>query len=160
MPSPPPSGLDADARLRHELVALLDGRQAHVDAHAVLDDVPLDRVHDRDGAPHSLYEIAWHLRFTLRDLLDFCRDPDYAEPAWPEAYWPAADGDDYLDIVQTFHADTSAMADLARTADLTAELPWAPGYTVLREVLVAADHAAYHLGAAVALRRRLGLWPR
>ena len=48
---------------------------------------------------------------------------------------------------------------LAHTADLFAELPWAPGYTPLRELLLAADHNGYHLGQVVALRRRLGLWP-
>jgi hypothetical protein len=30
---------------------------------------------------------------------------------------------------------------------------------MLREVLVAADHLAYHLGLFVLLRRLLGAWP-
>lgn len=162
MPAPPPRGLSADARLRHELASLLDGRQAHVDAHSVLDDVPTARILDRpDGAPHSLWEIAWHLQFTQRDILDFCRDADYAAPSWPDAYWPSADGDaaDWRAVVEAFHADTVMLAGLAHSGDLTAEFDHAPGYTLLREILLAADHAAYHLGEAVALRRRLGIWP-
>ena len=162
MPAPPPPGLSADARLRHELVALLRGRQAHVDARTVLADVPPEHLNRRpDGADHSLWELAWHLWFTQRDIVDFCRDPGYTAPPWPDAYWPTRPGDasGWQATVRAFHADADALAELARTADLHAELAWAPGYTVLREVLLAADHAAYHLGQIVALRRRLGLWP-
>ena len=32
------------------------------------------------------------------------------------------------------------------------------GQTVLREVLLLADHNAYHLGQLVAIRRALGAW--
>ena len=161
MPAPPPRHLDADARLRYELAALLVGRQAHVDAATVLGGVPAEALNERAGTPHSLWDIAWHLRFTLADILLFVRDPDYAEPAWPDAYWPAhaGDADAYAAEVAAFLADTEALDELTRTAALTAELPHAPGYSILREILVAADHAAYHLGEAVALRRRLGLWP-
>ena len=166
MPAPPPPGLSPEARLRHEVTALLRGRQAHVDAPTALGGIPEARVLDRpDGAPHSLFEIAWHLRFTLRDILDFCSDAGYAEPAWPDAYWPPpetvarADGAAYRAEAEAFLADTEALVDLVQTADLLAELPHAPGYTVLREATLAADHAAYHLGEAVALRRRLGVWP-
>ena len=45
------------------------------------------------------------------------------------------------------------------SASLFAELPHAPGYTLLRQAMLAADHTAYHLGQIVALRRQLGLWP-
>jgi hypothetical protein len=32
--------------------------------------------------------------------------------------------------------------------------------TYLRAILLAADHAAYHVGQIVAVRRALGIWPR
>jgi hypothetical protein len=42
--------------------------------------------------------------------------------------------------------------------DLTAPLPHAKDYTVLREALLIADHNAYHLGQLVVVRRLLGAW--
>ena len=157
----PPRSLDPDARLRHEVAALLRGRQAHVDAEAALGGVPLDRVDDRAGGEHSLWELAWHLRFTQADILRFATSPDYEEPAWPDAYWPGgpAPPGGWDETVRAFLDDRDALVDLAHAGDLTAELAWSPGYTLLRELLLAADHAAYHLGEVVALRRRLGLWP-
>ena len=157
----PSRDLAPDARLRAEVVALLRGRNAHVDAEAALADVPPDRVDDRAGGEHSLWELTWHLRFTQADILEFSRSAAYRDKDWPGDYWPdgpappgAWDG-----TAAAFLADRDALVGLAETGDLTAELEWAPGYTLLRELLLAADHNAYHLGQVVALRRRLGLWP-
>ena len=157
----PPTGLDPDARLRHELAALLRGHQAHVDAHATLAGIPPDRVNDRvDGWEHSLWDLVEHLRFTQADILEFARG-DYDDKDWPADYWPDHDAgaDDWRQSRAGFLADLDALVELAETADLTAELPHAPGYTVLRQVLLAADHNSHHLGQVVALRRALGLWP-
>ncbi len=158
---PPPSDLSATARLRHELAALLRGGQAHVGPHA-LDGVPDDRVNDRAGGlPHSLWDLLWHLRFTQDDILRFTTSPDYAEPGWPDAYWPEAPAGpgDWDRERRAFLASLDALVTLAEVGDLAAELPWAPGYTAIREILLAADHNAHHLGQIVDVRRALGLWP-
>jgi len=42
--------------------------------------------------------------------------------------------------------------------DLFAPLPHGTGQTLLREVLLVADHNAYHLGQLVLVRRALGAW--
>lgn len=159
--APPPSGLDPDARLRHELVALLRGGQAHVGLHA-LDGVPEAAVNRRaDGLPHSLWDLLEHLRIAQADILEYAVDPGYRDKDWPADYWP--DGDaapgDWAAAEAAFRADLDRLAALARTTDLTAELAHAPGYTVLRQLLLAADHNAYHLGQVVQVRRALGLWP-
>lgn len=169
MPSPP-SGLDvadpasrgADARLRAEIVALLRGGNAHVTTEAAIDGLPPDRVNDRpDGRPHSLWDLVYHLWFTQHDILVFCLNPDYAERAWPDDYWPTAEATlaSWADTTQALRSDRDRLIGLAETGDLTAELGHAPGYTLLRELLLAADHTAYHVGQIVSLRRRLGLWP-
>ncbi|MDT7857737.1 DinB family protein [Rubrivirga sp. S365] len=162
MPAPPRS-LASDDRLRHEVAALLQGRQAHVDARTALGGVPADRVGDRAGGEYSLWELLWHLRFTQADILEFVRSPGYRTKDWPADYWPdrpaPPHGSEWEATRQAFLADLDALVALAETGDLFAELDHAPGYTLLRELLLAADHAAYHLGQVVALRRRLGLWP-
>ena len=43
--------------------------------------------------------------------------------------------------------------------DLTEKIPHGTGQTYLRTILVAVDHASYHLGELVAVRRSLGAWP-
>ena len=42
--------------------------------------------------------------------------------------------------------------------DLTGRIPHGNGQTYLREFLLTADHAAYHIGELVLLRRLLGIW--
>jgi hypothetical protein len=43
--------------------------------------------------------------------------------------------------------------------DLFAKIPWGNGQTMLREVLLLADHNSHHLGQMLDLRRLLGDWP-
>jgi uncharacterized damage-inducible protein DinB len=42
--------------------------------------------------------------------------------------------------------------------DLEMRIPHGTGQTYLRELLLVADHTAYHVGQLVLLRRVLGLW--
>ena len=42
--------------------------------------------------------------------------------------------------------------------DLFAEVPWGNGQTNIREVVLAFDHTAYHVGQIVLVRRLLGAW--
>ena len=62
--------------------------------------------------------------------------------------------------MQAFRDDLKEMSDLVanESTDLFAKIPHGDGQTILREVLVAADHNAYHLGELVVLRRLLGAW--
>lgn len=158
---PPPRDLSPDARLRYQLTALLRGGQAHAGLRA-LDGVPEAHVNDRvDGLPYSLYDLVWHLRYAQADILEYATSTDYASKDWPADYWPdaPADSGDWDRERTAFLRDIDALVALAETADLTAELDHAPGYTVLRQFLVAADHNSHHLGQIIALRRQLGLWP-
>jgi uncharacterized damage-inducible protein DinB len=63
--------------------------------------------------------------------------------------------------VRRFEEDTEAMRRLVTDAetDLLAPIPHGSGQTILREVLLVADHNSYHLGQFVLLRRLLGSWP-
>lgn len=160
MPAPP-SGLDAGDRLRHEIAALLRGGNAHV-GHGALDGIPPDRVNERvDGLPHSLWDLVYHIWFAQHDILVFTLRPDAPTHDWPADYWPDHDAtpEAWADTVRAIGSDRDRLLGLAETGDLTAELPHAPGYTLLRELLLAADHTSHHLGQIVSLRRQLGLWP-
>jgi len=63
--------------------------------------------------------------------------------------------------VEGFRADRDALKQLALnpSIDLLGKVPAGEGQTYLRELLLVADHTAYHLGELVVVRRALGAWP-
>jgi hypothetical protein len=38
------------------------------------------------GLPYSPWQLLEHIRLTQRDILEFCRNPDYEELEWPDDY--------------------------------------------------------------------------
>lgn len=118
------------------------------------------------GYPHSPWELLEHIRITQRDLLDFCRDPNYEEKlAWPRDYWPPTPApptaDAWDETIAEYRRDREALARFTTDSktDLTAKIPRGTGQTYLRTILVAVDHASYHVGQIVSVRRLLGAWP-
>ncbi len=157
----PEQNLAPDARHRAELVAALRGGNARVATADALQGIPFEKVNERiDGLPYALWGLVEHLRRTQDDILDFIRDPDYQEKDWPADYWPEGDAteEEWNAALAGFLADLDSAVELAETADLTAEIGHAPGYTVLRELYLIVDHNAYHLGEVLVLRRLLGIW--
>lgn len=116
------------------------------------------------GLPHSLWELLEHLRLCQWDILDYCVNPDYREPASSREYWPGAaepPAPEAWDAsVAAFRRDLAALKRLAGDPkiDLTGPLPYAPRHTYLRELLLVADHNAYHVGQMIQVRRLLGIW--
>ena len=156
----------SDALLRAQLSKYLDWREAHADFDAALADVPAGkRGIAPAGLPYSLWQIVEHLRITQRDILDFCINPKYQEMAWPDDYWPATvsppSDDAWEASLAAYRRDREAMQALARDPhiDLLAQIPHGSGQTYLREILLVVDHAAYHIGQLVLVRRLLGIWP-
>jgi hypothetical protein len=155
-----------DAALREQLVALLRGGQAHATFSDAVADFPADRISERTaGIPYSAWQLLEHIRITLHDLLEFATNPEYVELEWPAGYWPksAAPGPDesWKATVKAIQADMKSFEALvhSRESNLYATIPWGKNNeTLLREVLLAADHTSYHLGELILLRRVLGIW--
>lgn len=154
---------DNDASLRDHLVELLDGGHAHIRFDDAVKDFPPELRGKRpDGSPHSAWELLEHLRIAQWDILEFSRDPKHVSPKFPSGYWPTsaapADNASWNKSIADFRRDLNALAGVAReqSIDLHAKIPHGDGQTVLREILLAADHNAYHLGQLVLVRRMLG----
>ena len=154
-----------DKALREHLVKLLRGGDAHVDFDAAVKDMPAEQRGKRPkGAEHSPWELLEHLRIAQWDILEFSRNPKHQSPEFPQGYWPKSpqppDEKAWDKSVAAFRKDLQAMCELVANAstDLLAKIPHGDGQTVLREVLVLADHNAYHLGQLVLTRRLLGAW--
>lgn len=152
-----------DRPLRKQLRELLKGEHAHAGFDAAVADLPPRfRGAKPEGADHTPWQILEHLRIALWDILEFSRDAKHVSPKWPQGYWPetAAPPDDaaWEKSVESFQKDLEAMASLADEGDLYTPFPWGKGQTLLREILLAADHNAYHVGQLVLVRKLLGAW--
>jgi DinB superfamily len=158
---------DQHAELRKQLLALLDGGQAHV----TFDDAVKNFPDELRGTipvdlPYSAWQLLEHLRITQRDILNFSAPPTggYHAINWPDDYWPkSADPPTKQAWDQTIEAirtDLKLFEDLIKKpeSDLFKPFRWGDGQNLLREALLIADHTAYHLGELVVLRRLLGVW--
>lgn len=157
----------AEKFLRDNLARILDWNEAHVDWKSALTGLPAKhRGSKPPGVAHSAWELLEHARIAQRDILEFCRNPKYVSPDFPSGYWPknpvppnAAAWDK---SVKAFEQDLHDMQKLAMDpkTDLAAPIPHGAGQTVLREILLLADHNSYHFGQIVLLRQLLGVWSK
>ena len=62
--------------------------------------------------------------------------------------------------IADYRRDRDELGRLAldRKLDLTARIPHGSGQTYLRELMLVADHTAYHIGQIVLVRQLLGIW--
>ena len=151
--------------LRQLLGQMLDWEDAHVGFDTAVAGIPARLRGVRPpGAPHSLWQLVEHLRLALADILDFCVNAEYEEKKWPDDYWPAAAAPSspraWTASIARFAADRQALQKLAANPkiDLTAKIPHGSGQTYLRELVLVADHTAYHVGQLVFVRQQLGIW--
>jgi hypothetical protein len=157
---------DQDASLREQLYQLLLGSNAHVDVLTALKDFPPKLYGVKpQNAPHSAWELLEHMRIAMRDLWEFSTSDQYVEKKWPDDYWPSSSEPSSQEAwhtsVRALKEDMAAFGRLVKDPDsnLYAQIPWGKKeHTLLREVLIAADHISYHTGELVYLRRILGAW--
>ena len=151
--------------LRAQLVKLLDFNEAHVPFDRAVKGIP-PRLRGAlpQGAEQSLWQLLEHLRIAQADILEFCVSSKYKAKQWPADYWPKRlgpqSGAAWTRSIAAYRRDRKAMQRLAANTkiDLLAAIPHGTGQTYLREILLVADHNAYHIGQIVVLRRRLGIW--
>jgi hypothetical protein len=151
--------------IREQLVKLLSWGEAHATFESAVANLPPEkRGIAPAGLPYSPWQLVEHLRISQHDILDFCRNPGYEEMSWPQDYWPSSTAPSssgaWTQSIEQFGRDRAGLEALARdtSIDLTARIPHGTGQTYLRELLLAADHAAYHIGELIVVRRLLGAW--
>jgi hypothetical protein len=154
-----------DDILRSHLLSLLRGGNAHMPFDAAVADFPPEAYNNLPPqVPYTPWHLLEHLRRTQRDIFEFVVNPGYVSPEWPKGYWPGqdetADQARWEESLRGFRADLQSMIDIVEdpNTDLEGEIPHAPGYTILREALLIADHNAYHIGEFAILRQVMGTW--
>jgi uncharacterized damage-inducible protein DinB len=152
--------------LRQNLVELLRSGHAHVTAEKALADInpKLRNVRPTAGL-HTVWEELEHIRIAQEDILRYTLDASWRSPEWPSGYWPVKtetlSEQTWAESVSRFFADLEEIIRLAQdeSVDLTATIPHGEGRTYLRQILLIADHNAYHFGQLVQSRKALGDWP-
>lgn len=155
-----------NSQLRDHVANLLGWQEAHAGFDQAVADLaePL-RGRVPAGLPYSPWQLVEHMRLAQHDILDFCRNPAYRELSWPDDYWPGSPAPPSASAWDTsigqVREDRAALERLARdpAIDLAARIPHGTGQTYLRELLLVADHTAYHIGELIVVRRLLGAWP-
>lgn len=159
------STIATEHTLLEHLLYLLNGDGAHADFAAVVNDLPAALQGKRpQGAQYSPWELLEHMRITQRDVLDLILDPAHTSPEFPAGYWPSAPApanDSWAKSVKEFQADFKEILALiaGRSGELLSPLPHASDQTILRRLMMLADHTSYHLGQLVLVRKLLGAWP-
>ena len=154
-----------DNALREDVLQLLQGRMAHIGFEKVVANFPEElRGKKPRGLPYTPWQQLEHMRICQWDILEYIRDPKHVSPEWPEGYWPEQAPPArtaWGKSVKAFQADRQALLDMAAdtSKDLLARVPHeADGPTILHELLLVADHNAYHLAQIVDARRLLRDW--
>ena len=158
--------MTADAALRAQLIRLLEADDAHMRFEEAVADFPDDAINRRPpNVGYTPWHLVEHLRITQWDILEYVRNPAWVSPDWPIGYWPDPSARttpaEFAASVARFLTDRGALRDLVADPawDLTAPIPHTPGHTLLREILIVADHNAYHVGEFSILRQVMGTWP-
>lgn len=159
--------MDKQEIVRKQLLDLLRGGNAHMGFAEAFDHFPMEAINaSLAGSDYTPWRLLEHIRIAQWDILEFVRDPNHKSPPWPAGYWPAkglsADRQKWEESLKSFWSDLQDMQALIEDpqTDLFSDLPHAPGYTILREVLVLADHNAYHMGEFAMMRQVMDTWVR
>ncbi|NVO30886.1 DinB family protein [Hymenobacter lapidiphilus] len=148
-----------------ELISLLTQGNAHVTfEYACADLTPTHWNQHVPEAPYTIWQLVEHVRIAQWDIVEFSLGAEHTSPDWPAGYWPAqtstADEAQWYQTLTQIQTDRQRFIDLLQhpDTDLLALIPHGDGQTILREALLIGDHAAYHTGEIILIRRLLHLW--
>jgi hypothetical protein len=157
--------MESDKVVREQLLFLLRSGNAHMNFDQAVADFPIQNINTKPpNVTHTPWYLLEHLRIAQWDILEFIRDPKHVSPTWPEGYWPPenenADQSKWEKTISDFHTDMETLQNMVvdQQVDLYAPILHAPDYTILREILLVADHNAYHIGEFVILRQVMDNW--
>lgn len=159
--------MENEAALRKQLLAQLQARQAHMSFDDVVADFPMTLINVRPpDVTYTPWHVIEHIRIAQWDILEFVRNPAHVSPNWPKGYWPdpASDAtpEQWENTIEGFYKDMRHVEALASdpATDLFSPIPHGSGQTILREILLVADHNAYHIGELGLMRQIIQAWPK
>lgn len=156
--------MKAERLYKRQLEKHLFGGEAFMPVDEMLKKISFDQLGIRPAElPYSFYELFYHIWFTQRDIMEYCRDQNYSAPKWPQDYWPKkqapANPEAWEDLKNAFFEDREKLRGLLAfdEMDLSGPVPSTKEHTFFREILLVIEHTAYHTGQLLILLRHLGL---
>jgi hypothetical protein len=156
----------SDNVLQEQLLALLGGRNAHMGFEDAIKDFPEEYINRKAShVSYTFWHLLEHMRIAQWDILEFVRDPDHVTPDWPDNFWPPknkkADLSQWNKTIEDIRSDLAAVEKIIKdpNTDFFGPIPHAPDYNIFREILLVADHNAYHVGEFLTLRQVMGIKP-
>lgn len=157
--------MSQDKILRKNMLALLTGEYARMSFEDAVAEFPMRRINENfPNADYTPWDLLEHIRIAQEDILDYIKNPKYKERAWPSDYWPPkgkkASPADWKKTISDFKRDFKELRDMVKDpkTDLYEEIPWGTGQTILREIVLVANHNAFHLGEFAMMRQVMGTW--
>jgi hypothetical protein len=154
-----------EQNLRKELVEYLENERTHIDFAKALRDLPEKLINKKPrGVPYTFWGLLEHVRIAQNDMVEFMQTAKYPKLKWPKGYWPSpktkATKQMWKESLAAIATDIEALKDIVKdpATDLFAPIPWGQGQTIFREVIQIIDHASYHLGELVLMRRMERAW--
>lgn len=157
--------MNSDEILRKQLLDLLQGGHAHMTFDEAVKDFPLKRINTKfPNSTYTPWRLLEHIRITQYDILDFIQNPNYQELEWPKDYWPKENDkgtkNDWEETIKKYHEDLKALERIVmdKKVNLYEKIPHGSGQTIIREILLVADHSAYHIGEFAIARSIMRTW--
>ena len=156
--------MNQDSVLRNNLINLIKGGEAHLPAKEILENIVAEvRTKKPSEEIKSIWEELEHLRLSQKDILEYMLKEDYQAMNWPDEYWPdknESSDEEWNSAKNNFLDDIKKAVNLIEDENfnLFASVPSNKNHTNLREILLIADHNAYHLSKIVQLRKYFGDW--
>lgn len=155
--------MDPSKGIKQQLVSHLEGGEAFMPIEEMLEKITFSQIGKRPaGLPYSFYELFCHIRFTQKDILEYCTQKDYLAPNWPDAYWPkeqAPENEPEWDKVKkSYFQEREELVKLILSPENELMEPVPSGkHNLFREILLVIEHTSYHSGQLLILLRHLGL---
>jgi len=157
--------MNQDKIVREHLLKLLNGGNAYMPFSEAVKDFPVGKMNVVfPNGTYTPWHLLEHMRITQWDILDFIRNPNYVYIKWPDDYWPKknerATKKEWEHTIAQYESDVQALRKIVKDpkTDLYKKIPHGEGQTVLKEILVVADHLAYHLGEFAIMRQVMKTW--
>lgn len=151
--------------IKDRLAKHLLGGEAFMPLDEMLKLIEFDKLGMRpNNLPYSFYEIFSHIKFTQKDILDYCTLSNYKAPNWPKDYWPEQKSPksalEWEELKKIYFEERDSFSQIIKNedVDLLQPLNEDTDHTFIREALLVIEHTAYHSGQLLIILRNLGLY--
>ncbi len=152
-------------RLQNQIINYLESPNTHRSLEDAVKEFPENLINEKpNGVPYTFWQLLEHIRISQYDMIDFIQNPKYKEMEWPKEYWPAenikATKEMWRDSIIKYHKDLDTLISIVKKNmdNILVPIPHGDGQTIFREVMQIIDHASYHLGEFILMRRICNAW--